>query len=163
MNDVDEKLHSEQRESVSSNAEDGEAEANDLNNENGAAATSFNITFMDPEERALLDMLESEGRSTNESILSKDFLGFPSLTNAPRLSQMTNRTSANNQDNNDLMLKFNRLQVKFPTALFEDESIASNTEDSSVSLLSMIDDEEKQSFPNNGNSIEFLVAKTVVG
>ena len=147
MNDIDEKLDLEQREM--SNIEDVDAEANGSDNENGATATPFNIGFMDPEERALLDMLESEGRSTNESILNKDFLAFPSVSTTSRLPHMPRRTRATARTNSEFLRVF-----------FEDESIGSNEEDSSASLLEMVDDKDKT---NAESSIEHLVKRAVAG
>ena len=152
MNDIDEKLHLEQRESISSNIEDGEAENNASDDENSALATPFDIGFMDSEERALLDMLESEGRSTSETVLNKDFLGFPSSNNASRLSQIPRRTRAAPRTNSEFLRVF-----------FEDESFGSNEDDSSASLLEMIDDKDKPSTERSGSSIEHLVKKAVAG
>lgn len=152
MNDIDEKLHLEQRESITSNTEAGEAENNASDDENSALASPFDIGFMDPEERALLDMLESEGRSTNETILNKDFLGFPSSNNASRLSHLPRRTRAAPRTNSEFLRVF-----------FEDESFGSNEEDSTASLLELIDDKDRPCTEHSGSSIEHLVKKAVAG
>ena len=152
MNDIDEKLHLEQQESSISNVDDGEADANASDHENSAMATPFDIGFMDPEERALFDMLESEGQATNESILSKDFLAFPSISTASRLSQIPRRTrAAPPRPNSDFLRVF-----------LEDESIGSNEDDSTTSLLDMIEGGDRP-IEHRGSSIEHLVKRAVAG
>jgi len=150
MNDIDEKLHLEQQESSISNVDDGEADANASDHENSAMATPFDIGFMDLEERALFDMLESEGQATNDCILSKDFLAFPSLSSASRLSQMPRRTrAAPPRTNSDFLRVF-----------FEDESIGSN-EDDSTSWLGVIEGGDRSNAEHRGSSIEHLVKRAV--
>ena len=153
MNDVDEQLHSEQRETVPSNVEDREVDRDESDNENGAAATPFDIGFTDPEERALLDMLDSEGRSTNESILSKDFLSFPSLASAAsRMAQMPSRVRSSSRSN-----------TEFLRAFFEEESMGSNEDDSHASLLDIFEEKDPPNAPGSGSAIESLVKKAVAG
>ena len=147
MNDVDEKLHSEQKRSESWHDEETELEFHDSDGENEAAASGFNLGFVDPEERALLDMLETEERSSIESLLGKDFLGFPSIRNAARPC-MQSRTRASNKSN-----------VDFLRAFLGDDSNAGIADDSSISLT---DDNSKMQ-GSSSSSIENLVKIAVAG
>ncbi|XP_065054453.1 E3 ubiquitin-protein ligase TRIM37-like isoform X2 [Rhopilema esculentum] len=141
MNDVDEKLHLEQKRSESWHDEETELDFHDSDGENEAAASGFNLGFVDPEERALLDMLETEERSSSESLLGKDFLGFPSIRNTARPC-MQSRTRANNKSD-----------VDFLRAFLCDDSNTGIADDSSFSLT---DDNDKMQ-GSSSSSIENLV------
>ena len=156
MNDVDEKLHSQREQSEAWNLDDTTLESD---NENGAAAaaaaTGFNLGFVDSEERALLDMLEIEGRSNINNVLTKDYLGFPALTNASRLSRIPS-TKIQGQTTN-------RTNAEFLRAFFDDESIASNPEEVGASFGDIADDKEKPAVVKEENSALENLKKAVAG
>ena len=157
MNDVDEKLHSQRKESEAWNLDDTTLESD---NENGAAAaaaaaTGFNLGFVDSEERALIDMLETEGRSSIDNVLSKDYLGFPAFTNASRLSRVpSTRIQAQTT---------NRTNAEFLRAFFDDESIASNPEEAGASFGDIAEDKDKPAVVKEENSALENLKKAVAG
>ena len=118
MNDVDEKLNRQQRECELWAVDDIELEI--TGSDHGSDSSAFNIGFADPEERALMDLLEMEGRSSVDAILQRDFLGFPSCRNPPRLSQLCTSKSQ----------PTNRLSGEFLRAFFDDESITGSLDES---------------------------------
>ena len=87
MNDVDDNLLNRQQESEAWTLDDVELEltGSDNGSEQGAVATDFKLNIVDPEERALLDLLEMEEKSGVDSLLCADFLEYPTYSNTSHL------------------------------------------------------------------------------
>eukprot|EP00794_Sanderia_malayensis_P014324 gene14324-15813_t len=141
MNDVDEKLRRQERESEVWRLDDVELEitGSDNGSDQGATASGFNIGFVDSEEKALLDLLEVEGRSSVDSLLQKDYLGFPAFKNLARPPAQKNAAKPQTPQARD------RNSGEFLKAFFDEES----------SLAGVLDDTSSNvSFAGNGNSVE---------
>ena len=153
MNDVDEKLMRQERESeVWRPEDDGHREDDTIDvSDIGATASAFNIGFVDPEERALLDLLEIEGRSSVESLLQKDFFPLPQFMNTRATQDRGRRTQSWEKNENDFLGPF-----------LDDESFIGRLDDARVVAVADSDNDMSKDVPQASEQCTLETLKRAV-